>query len=240
MADDIDLAAVKAAFEELDRIPFAFSGKCIQARLMDENDPDGAVALTDDNGVVHLMMPREVYEDILEYNKNRSKGTVKDRLAQNTRIRSEDDFDLTIHRATAKDAESIHSFGITIPEIKVSSQVEFMSEDELRVTLENPCAVVFLACDKEGEIQGFCLGQTGDPDHCDDPTQACLVYIAVAEKWRGSSLAVRLYRGVVDELKKQGVTYLYAWACPTSGAVQFFTKQGMVPGKTCVWMDTKI
>ena len=68
MADDIDLAAVKAAFEELDRIPFAFSGKCTQARLMDENYPDGAVALTDDKGVVHVMMPRDVYEDILEYN----------------------------------------------------------------------------------------------------------------------------------------------------------------------------
>lgn len=75
MADDIDLAAVKAAFEELDRIPFAFSGKCTQARLMDENNPDGAVELTDDKGVAYVMMPREVYDDILEYNKNRSKDT---------------------------------------------------------------------------------------------------------------------------------------------------------------------
>jgi N-acetylglutamate synthase-like GNAT family acetyltransferase len=62
----------------------------------------------------------------------------------------------------------------------------------------------------------------------------------VEEKWRGSSLAIRLYQDVVDELKKQGVTYLYAWACPTSGATQFFAKQGMVPGKTCVWMDVKL
>jgi N-acetylglutamate synthase-like GNAT family acetyltransferase len=237
---DVDVESMRAAFEELDRIPFSFKGKCTQARLMDENDPDGAVALTDDKGVAYVMMPREVYEDILEYNKNRAKDTVEDSFTQNTKIRSEDDYDLTVHRATKQDAEDIHAFGITIPEIKVSSQVEFMSKEELEVTLENPWAVVFFACDKKGTIQGFCLGQTGDPDHCDDPTQACLVYLAVAEEWRGSSLAVKLYQDVVGELKKRGVTYLYAWACPTSGAAKFFAKQGLVPGRTCVWMDTKL
>jgi N-acetylglutamate synthase-like GNAT family acetyltransferase len=222
---DVDVESIRAAFEELDRIPLPFVGKCTQARLMDENDPDGAVALTDDKGVVYLMMPREVYEDILEYNK--TNGTSVGGC-------------ITIHRATTEDVDGLHAFGLTIPEIKVSSQVEFMSKDELRITIENPGSVVFLACDKKGDVQGFCLGQTGDPDHCDDPTQACIVYIAVAEKWRGSCLAVRLYQDVVSELKKRGVTYIYAWACPTSGATKFFAKQGLVPGKTCVWMDMKL
>lgn len=147
---------------------------------------------------------------------------------------------LSITQATTDDAKELHEFGMTIPEISVSSQVEFMFEDELRNTIANPGAVVFAAWDQNGKIQGFCLGQTGDPDHCTDPSQACLVYIAVSKEWRRSSLATNLYRAVVAELKKRGVTYVYAWACPTSGAVDFFAKQGMVPGRTCVWMDVTI
>lgn len=147
---------------------------------------------------------------------------------------------LSITRATTNDIVEVHEFGLTIPELKVSSQVEFMTEDELRSTLSNPGSVAFVAWDQRGKLQGFCLGQTGDPDHCIDPTQACLVYIAVAEKWRGSNLATALYRYVVNELKKRGVTYLYTWASPTSGATKFFSKQGMVAGRTCVWMDLSL
>ena len=147
---------------------------------------------------------------------------------------------LSITQATPADVKELHEFGLTVPEINVSSQVEFMFMDELRNTLASPGAVAFAAWNQKGKLQGFCLGQTGDPDHCADPSQACIVYIAVAKAWRGSGLAATLYHKVVEELKDRGVKYLYAWACPTSGAMKFFAKQGMVPGRTCVWMDVSL
>jgi N-acetylglutamate synthase-like GNAT family acetyltransferase len=147
---------------------------------------------------------------------------------------------LSLRQATPEDAKELHTFGLTIPEINVSSEVEFMFEHELRDTLASPAAVTFLALDKDGRIQGFCMGQTGDLDNCVNQSQACIVYIAVAKQWRRSTLATMLYRKVTGELKKRGVTYLYAWACPTSGAVDFFAKQGMAPGRSCVWMDVKL
>jgi ribosomal protein S18 acetylase RimI-like enzyme len=147
---------------------------------------------------------------------------------------------LSLRQAIPEDAKELHTFGLTIPEINVSSGVEFMFEHELRNTLASPAAVTFLALDKEGHIQGFCMGQTGDLDSCVSQNQACIVYIAVAKQWRRSTLASMLYHNVTSELKRRGVTYLYAWACPTSGAVDFFAKQGMVPGRTCVWMDMSL
>lgn len=146
---------------------------------------------------------------------------------------------ITIRRATEEDAKDLHTFGLTMPELQVSSQVEFMYENELRNCIANPGAVTFLA--KEGdEVVGFCLGTTGDPDHCADASQACIVYLAVSEKWRRKALATTLFQWVMDGLKANGVSYLYVWACPTSGMVDFCAKQGMIKGRTCVWMDMSI
>ena len=70
MADEkVDL---KKLFDELDAIPLSFKGKCKTASLLDENDPDGLVALRSASGAPLIVMPREVYDEILEYNKTRA------------------------------------------------------------------------------------------------------------------------------------------------------------------------
>lgn len=146
---------------------------------------------------------------------------------------------MIIRQAIQDDIDDLYAFGLTIPEINISSQVEFMSKEELRNTLSNSDAVTFLAS-KNDKIIGFCLAQIGEPDHYVDPSFACLMYIAIANEWKRIGLATLLYKNVFNELKRKGITYIYAWACPTSGAIDFLIKQGMISGRTCVWMDMKI
>jgi len=144
---------------------------------------------------------------------------------------------MIIRKASAHDANKIHLFGLTIPEINVSSSGDFMSLSELMTVLSSKNTVAYVADNEDEYISGFCLARLDDPDRRFDG-QACLVYIAVSEVFRGCGIAKSLFDKTIDELKGLGCKYIYTWACPTSGAVRFFEKQGLIAGRTCVWMDS--
>lgn len=144
---------------------------------------------------------------------------------------------MIIRRAYECDAEKIHAFGLTIPEINVSATGDFMSLSELRSVLSSYNTIAYLADNEDEYVAGFCLARLDDPDRRFDG-QACLVYIAVSEAFRGCGIAKSLFDKTIDELKRLGCKYIYTWACPTSGAVRFFEKQGLMAGRTCVWMDS--
>jgi len=71
MADQPTKKDLKEAFDFLDAHPLQCGpkGKSI-ARLADEDDEDGPVVITDEQGNVHLTMPREDYEALREHKKD--------------------------------------------------------------------------------------------------------------------------------------------------------------------------
>lgn len=114
-----------------------------------------------------------------------------------------------------------------------------MTLDELKSAIMNSGSVTYLAR-QDNEIIGFCLGSTGDPDRCSDGTQACIIYVAVSPQHRRRGIATALLRAVIERLKQNGVSYIYTWACPTSGLVRICEQIGMKAGRSCVWMDMQI
>jgi ribosomal protein S18 acetylase RimI-like enzyme len=146
---------------------------------------------------------------------------------------------LEIRRAEAADALDLHRFGLTIPELKVSSQVEFMTLEETQEAVSQTGGMLFLA-ELDGSLVGFIFALVGDLDRLPNATQTCLVYLAVAPECRRQGIAQKLYDQLREELKERGVSYVYAWACPTSGVVDFMKRQGWNPGRTCLWLDQRI
>ncbi len=144
-----------------------------------------------------------------------------------------------IRRAEAADALNLHRFGLTIPELKVSSQVEFMTLEEVQESLSQAGGMWFLA-ELEGSLVGFIFALVGDLDRLPNAAQACLVYLAVAPECRRQGIAQRLYDRIQDEFQERGVSYVYAWACPTSGVIDFMRRQGWNPGRTCLWLDKQV
>jgi len=135
--------------------------------------------------------------------------------------------------------QELHSFCATFPELKVSSQSEFMTIEELEFAILSNGSSSRYASDN-GKVVGFCLGTIGDPDSGGYPTHACIVYLAVAPECRNIGIGTALLREVIDSLRTKGVSYIYTWACPTSGMVELCERVGMLPGRTCLWMDMLI
>ena len=141
-----------------------------------------------------------------------------------------------VSKYNSNDILELYDFGLTIPELKVSDQCEFMSLSELESSTINPGSITYIAKYND-KIIGFCLGSKGDPDYCFDGTSACIIYLAVSEAFRHQGIASKLLQEVIYGLKEIGVKYIYTWACPTSGIVKLCERLGMKSGRTCVWMD---
>lgn len=141
-----------------------------------------------------------------------------------------------IRKAVSNDATAILEFGNAIPELKVSAEADFMTLSKVLAAINNPRGI-FLLAESEGVLIGLGYANAKDIDRPPLETHACLVYLAVSPNLRGSGLGRELYRRLIDELKNLGVTYLYAWANPTSGIIQFMERRGWAKGHPCVWMD---
>jgi len=114
-----------------------------------------------------------------------------------------------------------------------------MTRTEVLAAVANPHGV-FLLAEAQGSLLGFCYANTKDIDRPPMETHACLVFLAVRQDARGSGLGHELCQRIVDELKARGVTYVYAWANPNSGVVQFMQRHGWAKGHPCVWMDINL
>ncbi len=97
--------------------------------------------------------------------------------------------------------------------------------------------VFFLA--EDNKIIGFIYADTEDVDRAYKDV-VCIVYIAVDKKYRNKGVGSKLYNVCVKELKKRKEKYVYAWANPKSGIVDFFKKNGFVKGNYEIWMDRKL
>lgn len=140
-----------------------------------------------------------------------------------------------VREATEDDATVIHALGANVPELNVGgmsgafpdlADLEDDISDSEWVVVEN----------KRGNVVGFCCGRRNDTDRTSSAS-ACLVYLFIEPSYRYDGLAKKLTDYLLFKLAVMGVKYVYAWANPTSGVVEFFEKQGFEKGKTCVWMD---
>ena len=144
-----------------------------------------------------------------------------------------------IRKAVSDDAMAILEFGNAIPELKVSAEADFMTRAEVLAAVNNPRGI-FLLAESEGVLLGLGYANAKDIDRPPLETHACLVYLAVSPNMRGSGLGHELYQRLIDDLKTLGVTYLYAWANPTSGVIQFMERRSWAKGHPCVWMDISL
>ncbi len=142
----------------------------------------------------------------------------------------------TFRQAVPEDVQGIVDFGNSIPELKVNADTGFMTREEVLSAVTNPRGI-FLVAVSEGSIVGFCYANTQDLDRVLVAGHACLVYLAVHPSRRTAGLGNELYQRMLDELKSRGVTYVYAWANPTSGIIEFMQRRGWTKGHPCVWMD---
>lgn len=149
------------------------------------------------------------------------------------------DEDLRFRFAKKGDAGELWAFGITIPELKVSDEGEFMTRKDVRLAVESELGVVALATLRD-RIVGFCYANVADSDRPGAGEKACLVYLAVAPEMRGHGIAARLYGMTLEGLRELGVNYVYAWAHPTSGIIGFLERREFAKGHPYVWMDKKL
>lgn len=148
---------------------------------------------------------------------------------------------MIIRRATLKDFKRLYTLGAKTPELQVSATEPFMHAHEFRAALTNRHGIFLLAEDTK-MVQGFIYINTRDIDRPSVYNEACLVYLVVAKRARGSGVASALYEAVVPHLKKRGVTHLYAWVTTAHQkvVVRFMERQGFKLGHTYAWMDRKI
>lgn len=90
-----------------------------------------------------------------------------------------------------------------------------------------------------GLVAGF-IHAASDADRGVSANTACIVYACVAMSYQHVGLGTGLLNAVLAELRATGIDYVYAWAHPTSGAVEFMEKNGFTRGKSCVWMDKQL
>jgi GNAT superfamily N-acetyltransferase len=98
---------------------------------------------------------------------------------------------------------------------------------------------LWLVATYHGSVIGF-IHAAGDADRGVSANTACIVYACVIEPHQNTGVGSALLDAAITELRGGGIDYVYAWAHPTSGAVEFMEKQGFTRGKTCVWMDRKL
>jgi GNAT superfamily N-acetyltransferase len=88
-------------------------------------------------------------------------------------------------------------------------------------------------------VVGF-IHAASDVDRGVSANSACIVYARVIEPHQNTGVGSALLQAALAALKEIGIDYVYAWAHPTSGAVEFMEKHGFSRGKSCVWMDRKL
>lgn len=147
---------------------------------------------------------------------------------------------VTISPAIPDEFEELYALGRATPEFQVSASEPFMDEDEFRVALTHPGSAFFVARDG-GQLAGFAYATTNDVERSTRNKWACLVYLVVLPAWRRQGVARQLCDATMAELRRRGITHLYAWANAESPAILAFMEQrGFALGHRCVWVDRRI
>lgn len=134
--------------------------------------------------------------------------------------------------------DELYSFALSIPEFKISSQIDFMSKEELYNAMITDSTIMYVAKDND-KIVGFIYFTSEDLERSFNG-QACLVYIAVDSKYRKQGIATELYNKSIEEVKKRGLKYVFVWADIHGGIVYFLEKMGYSIGKEHILMDKKV
>lgn len=153
--------------------------------------------------------------------------------------------DVSIDIRTVRDDDSreLYALGLETPELKTSASEPFMDEQEFRAAINNRHGVMLLAT-AGSRIAGFVYANFGESDIERGPGSkwACLVYVVVRPEFRRRGVAQQLSVACISELKRHGMTHVYAWA-DTEGdgsVIALMKKNGFHAGHRYMWMDRKI
>lgn len=147
---------------------------------------------------------------------------------------------MIIRKALVSDFKTMYIIGSQTPEMQVNYHDPFMEKDDFRSRIADKMNV-FLVAEDNKKIVGFICASTSDRDRPLKDRWACLVYIVVIPEFRKRGVAALLYDACVKELKKTGMTHIYALADGNTQAIQnFLKKAGFRTGKKIVWMDRKL
>lgn len=146
---------------------------------------------------------------------------------------------VTIRSAEEEDVSAIVALAAMTPELTVGGVAgSFPDQITLIDSLDNDdCWIVAV---RDTKIIGFVHASERDGDRGTAANHACVVYAAVQQGERAHGIGAALMAAAMEFLSGAGIDYVYTWAHPTSGAVEFMEKNGFTRGKTCVWMDKKL
>ena len=146
---------------------------------------------------------------------------------------------MRIRKAMPDDFEELYRIGLSTKELRVSATEPFMDKDDFKLRIKDK-KHVFLLAEADKKIVGFVCANTKDLDRPLKNKYACLVYLTVLPGYRKKGIASRLYNSCATELKKDGITHIYAWANDSPAIKKFLKAKNSAEGKKYVWMDRKL
>lgn len=148
---------------------------------------------------------------------------------------------MNLRPASLDDFVQLYSLGRKTPELRVSTNEEFMDADEFKWSITNPNGA-FLVAEENQKIIAFIYANAQDIERPFEHKYACLVYLVTAPEFRGKGIAQKLYLACEKKLQELGINYIYGWANLEGDGtiINFMKKQGFAAGHKYLWMDKKI
>lgn len=146
-----------------------------------------------------------------------------------------------IRQAKKTDTAALFKLGQHTPEFQTSNQEPFMEQDELQWRVGSPTST-FLMAESGKKLAGFIYAETVNTDAPIRSKFSCVVYIVVAPDFRKQGIATKLLEACEQELKEQGMEFVYVWANQGGDKAieKFLKKEGYIAGHTYRWMDKKL
>lgn len=147
---------------------------------------------------------------------------------------------MIIRAAKKSDFEVLYRIGSCTAELKVRQDRSFMDKDDFfcRISDRNH---VFLIGEIDRKIGGFIVANCKDIDRPLKNKFACLVYLAVLKKFRRNGMGSALYTECMSQLRRKGITSVYAWANAREKAIQMFLgRHHFRKGNHFIWMEADI
>lgn len=133
------------------------------------------------------------------------------------------------------DVPEVMKYGKAAPGTAVSKESSFWEEDQLKNWIKKSKDPLIVAC-VNNQTVGICLARIHHPTH-----NAILENLLVREEFRNKGIGAQLLKRCLQELKAQGVTYVYGLAhLEDTNSIKFLTKRGFKKGYNFTWLEKSL
>jgi N-acetylglutamate synthase-like GNAT family acetyltransferase len=142
---------------------------------------------------------------------------------------------MIIRKAKVKDLDAIHDFGKKEKYFQVSEGVSgFWKKPQLKKWIKSKSDVFLVA--EEEKIVGFAMATLHKPTG-----KATFENLWVNPKLRKRGIAINLFKGIMQELKKKGAIYVFAMAeINNKSILRLLKKMKFNKGDKHYWMGKEI